>query len=31
MHLCIIYKAFYNLAMFPLSDYATPVKVHNLW
>ena len=23
MRLCIIYKACYNLAMFPLSDYAT--------
>ena len=27
MHLCIIYKAYYNLAMFPLLDYATPVTV----
>ena len=26
-HLCIIYKAYYNLAMFPLLDYATPVTV----
>ena len=24
MCLCIIYKAYYNLAMFPLLDYATP-------
>ena len=24
MHLCIIYKAHYNLAMLPLLDYATP-------
>ena len=28
MCLCIIYKAYYNLAMFPLLDYATPVTVH---
>ena len=27
MHLCIIYKTYYNLAMFPLLDYATPVTV----
>ena len=27
MRLCIIYKAYYNLAMFPLLDYATPVTV----
>ena len=27
MHLCIIYKAYYNLAMFPLLDYATPITV----
>ena len=27
MCLCIIYKAYYNLAMFPLLDYATPVTV----
>ena len=27
MHLCIIYKAYYNLTMFPLLDYATPVTV----
>ena len=27
MHLCIIYKVFYNLAMFPLLDYATPITV----
>ena len=27
MHLCIIYKAYYNLAMFPLLDYATPIAV----
>ena len=27
MRLCIIYKAAYNLAMFPLLDYATPVTV----
>ena len=27
MHLCIIYKAYYNLAMFPLFNYATPVTV----
>ena len=27
MHLCIMYKAYYNLAMFPLLDYATPVTV----
>ena len=27
LHLCIIYKAYYNLAMFPLLDYATPVTV----
>ena len=27
MRLCIIYKAYYNLAMFSLLDYATPVTV----
>ena len=27
MHLCIIHKAYYNLAMFSLLDYATPVTV----
>ena len=27
MRLCIIYKAYYNLAIFPLSDYATPITV----
>ena len=27
LRLCIIYKAYYNLAMFPLLDYATPVTV----
>ena len=27
MCLCIIYKAYYNLAMFPLLDYATSVTV----
>ena len=27
MCLCIIYKAYYNLAMIPLLDYATPVTV----
>ena len=27
MRLCIIYKAYYNLAMFPLLDYATPITV----
>ena len=27
MCLCIIYKAYYNLAMFPLLEYATPVTV----
>ena len=27
MHLCIIYKAYYNLAIFPLLDYATPITV----
>ena len=27
MHLCIIYKTYYNLAMFPLLDYATPVTI----
>ena len=27
MHLCIIYKAYYNMAMFPLLDYATPVTL----
>ena len=27
MRLCIIYKAYYNLAMFPLLDYATPFTV----
>ena len=25
MHLCIIYKAYYNLAMLPSLDYAKPV------
>ena len=30
MHLCIIYKAYYNLAMFPLLDYATPITVQTL-
>ena len=29
-HLCIIYKAYYNLAMFPLLNYATPVTVQTL-
>ena len=28
MYLCIIYKAQYNLAMFPLLDYATPAIIH---
>ena len=27
MYLCIIYKAHYNLAMFPLLDYATPTTI----
>ena len=27
MRLCIIYKTYYNLAIFPLSDYATPITV----
>ena len=27
MRLCIIYKDYYNLAMFPLLDYATRVTV----
>ena len=27
MHLYIIYKAHYNLAMFPMLDYATPATV----
>ena len=27
MRLCIIYKAYYNLAIFPLSDYTTPITV----
>ena len=27
MHLCIIYKMYYNLAMFPLLDFATPATV----
>ena len=27
MCLCIIYKVYYNLVMFPLLDYATPVTV----
>ena len=30
MRLCIIYKAYYNLAMFPLLHYATPVTVQTL-
>ncbi len=28
MRLCIIYKAYYNLAMFPLLQYATPATIH---
>ena len=27
MHLYIIYKTYYNLAMFPLLDFATPATV----
>ena len=27
MHLCIIYKAYFNLVMFPLLDIATPATV----
>ena len=28
MHLCIIYKAYYNLDMFLLLQYATPATIH---
>ncbi len=28
MHLCITYKAYYNLAMFPLLEYATLSTIH---
>ncbi len=28
IRLCIIYKAYYNLAMFPLLRYATPATIH---
>ena len=30
MRLCIIYKAYYNLALFTLLDYATPATVQTL-
>ena len=28
MRLCIIYKSYHNLAMFPLLQYATPGTIH---
>ena len=28
MRLCMVYKAYYNLAMFPLLQYATPATIH---
>ena len=31
MHLCIIYKAYHNLAMFPLLQYATPATLHTCY
>ncbi len=28
MRLCMVYKAYYNLAMFPLLQYAIPATIH---